>query len=122
MYLCACLYVCTCMRTAEGFSHQLSIKAEKTTLTKLKDMYGLTFWVASFQAAAVPNVPAREVTCGVLSPLGPTLKGMDQLHGGQQAGSRNTLMSLTIYPVPRGASIRTPLLLVSAPTLFGRSH
>jgi len=60
------------------FSHELSIKAEKTTLTKLKHRYSMTFGMVCLQAAAAPAIPSREVTHGVLSPLGPKLKRMAQ--------------------------------------------
>lgn len=88
MYVCVHVYTYACICESGRFSHQLSVKAEKTTLTKLKHMYSLTFWMVSFQAAAAPNVPARQVTHGALSPLGRILKGVDRLHTGQQAGSR----------------------------------
>lgn len=72
---CACLYICMRMCRAEGFLISYQLRLRKTTLTKLKHMCILTFWMVSLQAAAAPRVLAREGTCGVLSPLVPKWRG-----------------------------------------------
>lgn len=86
-------------------------------MTKLKHMCGLTFWMVSLQTASAPSVPAREVTHGVLSPLGPRLKGLGRLHAERKV--RN------IWPLPcphgrkhQGTSTPKFAFLVSAPTNF----
>lgn len=71
--LCACLYICMRMCRAEGSLIGYQLRLRKTTLTTLKHMCSLTFWMVSLQPAAAPSVPAREVTRGVLSPLVPLL-------------------------------------------------
>lgn len=86
-------YACVCIE--QKFSHQLSIKAEKTTLIKLKRMSSLIFWMVSLKAAAAFNVSSREETHGVLFPLGPTLKGVEGLHAGQQAGRKDKHLDVT---------------------------
>lgn len=83
------------------FSHQLSIRAGKTTLTKLKHVYSLTFWMVSLQAAAAPNMPAKEVTHGVLSPRGPVLEGTNSsTQDDRQGAERSTQMPMSIQPLP----------------------
>lgn len=60
--------------------------------------------MVSLKAAAALNVSSREETHGVLFPLGPVLKGVEGLHAGWQAGSKDkhldatSNLAIVLYP------------------------